>query len=100
MYVRTPSDARTTAHHSLSGSYDFVFNIPVAGWLPESTYLRRGFGTRYVLHAAAQFGNSGPSSSWTSLCVPFFARTRSAACLRQITIRRFGKHPRLRCYAN
>ncbi|KAI5899540.1 uncharacterized protein SCHCODRAFT_02605416 [Schizophyllum commune H4-8] len=81
-------------------SYDFVFNIPVAGWLPESTYLRRGFGTRYVLHAAAQFGNAGPSSSWTSLCVPFFARTRSAACLRQITIRRFGKHPSLRCYAN
>ncbi|KAL1743476.1 hypothetical protein HDZ31DRAFT_40851 [Schizophyllum fasciatum] len=81
-------------------SYDFVFNIPVDGWLPESTHLRRGFGTRYVLHAAAQFGNASPAGSWTSLCVPFFARTRSATCLRQITVRRYGKHPSLRCYAN
>ncbi|TRM62536.1 hypothetical protein BD626DRAFT_497727 [Schizophyllum amplum] len=81
-------------------SYDFVFNIPVGGWLPESTHLRRGFGTRYVLHAAAVFANAGPASPWTSLCVPFFARTRSAECLHRITVRRYGKHPSLRCYAN
>ncbi|KAA1469335.1 hypothetical protein DENSPDRAFT_598193 [Dentipellis sp. KUC8613] len=83
-------------------TYNVLFNLRIPGWLPASDTFgdckQSPPGTRYSLHAIANFVPSDPESSsgsWlAALCSPFYSKTRVVhAPLCEITLNRFGALP-------
>lgn len=76
-----------------------VFNLPIPGWLPETTSIgHTDLGVKYHLHATAKFtllNDHHAMSPWAfaTLCAPFRSRTRYAQALKRIYLRRFVEPP-------
>ena len=73
-------------------SWNFVFDLPIPGWLPSSSVYGSAIGgqtgTRYALYAVARFTpleDSQHSRSWSlsSLCAPFIPRVKSTSAPRR-----------------
>ncbi|TFK42358.1 hypothetical protein BDQ12DRAFT_271601 [Crucibulum laeve] len=79
--------------------WNVVFNLPIPGWLPESTTIGiEEVGIRYGLYATAKYSNfeeEQSSSSWNfaSFCSPFRSRVKSAESRKTISLRRFVAPP-------
>ncbi|KAL5490176.1 hypothetical protein ACEPAI_5009 [Sanghuangporus weigelae] len=79
--------------------WNFVFDLPIPGWLPSSSVYGNAMGgmtgTSYALYAEARFtpledGQHSRSWSLSSLCAPFIPRVRSiSAPRREIEILRY-----------
>jgi hypothetical protein len=91
----------TSLLSNLLARWNIVFNLPIPGWLPEtSCFGDRKTGVRYTLFATATLialeDNSPSSSSWFStLCSPFTSRQFSLNAKQPITIRRYASAPSL-----
>ena len=85
----------------LLARWNIVFNLPIPGWLPEtSRFGDRKTGVRYTLFATANLialeDTDSSSSSWLSaLCSPFTSRQFSLNAKQPITIRRYATAPSL-----
>ncbi|KAK2466738.1 hypothetical protein APHAL10511_000996 [Amanita phalloides] len=79
--------------------WNVVFNLPIPGWLPETTCIGiPDLGVRYALHANAKFTVSNDchaSFPWAfaTLCTPFRSRIRYARAQKRICLRRFAEPP-------
>ncbi|KAF8629994.1 hypothetical protein AX15_003165 [Amanita polypyramis BW_CC] len=77
--------------------WNVVFNIPIPGWLPETTSIGLAdLGVKYTLYATAKFINDHHvSSPWAlaTLCTPFRSRARYARAQKPIHLRRFVEPP-------
>ncbi|KAF8912031.1 hypothetical protein CPB84DRAFT_1671293 [Gymnopilus junonius] len=79
--------------------WNFVFNLPIPGWLPATTRLgMEDIGVRYGLYATAKFTNveeEQSTSYFASLCAPFRSRIKSAEASKQIKVCRFISAPQV-----
>lgn len=72
-----------------------VFDLPIPGWLPETTtYGVEDVGIRYILFAEAKFTHvqdDSQSSGWSlaALCAPFRSRIKSTMTVKPVIVRRF-----------
>lgn len=76
-----------------------VFNLPIPGWLPETTSVGiTDLGVKYTLHATAKFtllNDFYTLSPWAfaTLCTPFRSRARYAQTQKRICLQRFVEPP-------
>ena len=76
-----------------------VFNLPIPGWLPETTSIGiTDLGVKYTLHATAKFtllNDFYTLSPWAfaTLCTPFRSRARYAQTQKRICLQRFVEPP-------
>ncbi|KAF4614954.1 hypothetical protein D9613_002749 [Agrocybe pediades] len=80
-------------------AWNFIFDIPIPGWLPATTSLGlENLGIRYALYATAKFSlmEDDRSTSWSfaSLCAPFTSRMKYAEGAAPIIVRRFIAAPK------
>lgn len=77
--------------------WNIVFNIPLPGWLPATSFIGpEDVGIRYTLFARARCINldEGPNNwGFTSFCNVFRSRVRSAGAQKAINIQRFISSP-------
>ena len=79
-------------------TWNVVFDLPIPGWLPETTNfgLDAVTGTSYGLHATAKFLTvEDPSNtSWLSLlCSPFRSSTKVVRAHKSIVVNRYMNNP-------
>jgi hypothetical protein len=97
-YESSPSLSPSLIHRR-AGVWNVVFNLPIPGWLPETTSIgQTDLGVKYHLHATAKFtllNDHYAMSPWAfaTLCTPFRSRTRYAQSLKRIYLRRFVEPP-------
>jgi hypothetical protein len=104
--VPTGDTELNTEDHDDSGrpcTWNVVFNIPIPGWLPATSTFGDAHhgpaGVRYYLTATAQFMHLEDRTpkyfSLSSLCAPFFSKTRCVSALPcEITLDRAYVPPR------
>ncbi|KAF9053087.1 hypothetical protein BJ165DRAFT_1413393 [Panaeolus papilionaceus] len=79
-------------------TWNFIFNIPIPGWLPATTTLGiEDIGIRYGLYASAKFSHIDEQqvSGWgfATLCAPFRSRVKTSAAMKDIKLRRYIHAP-------
>ncbi len=95
----SPPSLNPALIHRRAGVWNVVFNLPIPGWLPETTTIgHTDIGVKYHLHATAKFSllnDHHAMSPWAfaTLCTPFRSRTRYAQSLKRIHLRRFVEPP-------